>query len=135
MTTGFSNLSLIFLGASTRARMKTPLFQSPPPLLAGLGEARGEDLSAFDPLGQAVLQDMGHQVGGHHDVGHVDGPWDLPNAGVHLEAQELAALGVDGVDAPPEAEVDKRLEEAAAELDLAGGGADDGCGLGVEKRV
>ena len=101
------------------------LLQRRPLRQTRLGEARAVDLRALHARCQAFAKHLRDIRRRHHHVGRVDGHRDVGDGRVDLQAEDFAAAGIDGIEVALEAEVDERLEKAAAERVLARRRADD----------
>lgn len=104
-------------------------------LVAGLGEARGDDEHRLDPVGRALLDHLGGRFRGNRDHGEIRGAGKIFEGPVRLDPCDLVRLGVDD----PEVARELRRGDVADE-EMAGGvafaaGADDHHRGGVEDRA
>ena len=70
----------------------------PHPLQAGLAEACADDDGSLDALPAALLQRCTNVFVGDDDNCQFYGAWDIQDAGITPESQNLISFGVDGVD-------------------------------------
>src|SRR6266545_4762224 len=105
--------------------------------IAGLAEAGCEEVHAANALGDAVLDQDGHDARRHTGYDVIDRAVDVEDAGVALEPFDLGVLGVYEKDGG-KAELHQREQEAhadAGEAGLLSRDAGDGDGAGVEDGI
>ena len=83
----------------------------------------------------ALVDRFKHARGVDDDHGKVDAVGEVRDRLIGLEALDLAALGIDRVDAAFEAELNEALEKIGADGMGPRGGADDGNGPGLQNGV
>ena len=106
----------------------------PAALGTGLAEAPGVDLGDAHPLGDAVVEDGRHVLGGDGDDGAIHRAGDVHDPRIGREPQDLRLPGIHRVKDGPGAEAHQRLQGPAAQLVQAGRGADDGDSARAEQR-
>ncbi len=104
------------------------------PLSARLAEAGADNDDPLNPFLAAFLQHRGHELGRNNHDGQVNGPWNIEDARVTLEAQDLVGFGVNGIDLARVTVFDEIGQDSVAELLLGAGGPDHGHGSGIEER-
>ena len=101
----------------------------------GLGEARGDDHAAAD-AGRRRLGHARHQrATGHRQDGDVRRGRRRRDRGIRAAPQHLGPTRVDRIDLAGEPVLDQEAHDAAAELVLAIGGAEDGDGARMQDPI
>ena len=90
-------------------------------LLAGLGEAAGDDDQAVDALGGAVEHDVLHRLGGYGDDRHVDVAGDVADRRVRRHAGDRVGRGVHDVHPSGEVAEHEVAHQRVADRVLRGG--------------